>query len=315
MTVQTSRHHRVKSSTCLYQSTNTLSYSQSHAVMGNTPSFLQGDSIGSVSGTSVSMLQGLAYPVDEGNGALPDDGLRFFPFFKLPLELRREVYNYVLVEDKQPLRLVKRTKADGKSKNDSIAVLTTSRQVNLEAYPIFLSLNTFEICGTNSHWQWLKKLGPDGQKALRNVVFSTGSLSYNHSHFRTFNILAGCPKISLTINVHFDQLLNLYRMGIFRYLHGFSRATCARTTVEANGDLDAKCSKHGSGWRLLIPCEDSWSEYAGKRVQVLLEQSLSACPKNCKVHKARTEPHSASVVHFMYGDGCPVCYARLSGGR
>lgn len=236
---------------------------------------------------------------------------RSFPFFKLPLELRREVYSYVLIQDKQPLRLSKKTSAQRRVQNHSLAVLTTSRRVNLEAYPISLSVNTFEIWGTAYEWQWLRKLGGDGQKALRKVVCTNLSSRHTWTAFRSFNILAACPKLSLTITIHFHELLSLYRHGVFNHLHGFSRATCSLATVEQNRDLYPYCRWHGNRsryeWAARAPSKDSWDDYGAKAVQILLEMFSSECPKNCHLHKSRPESHSASTLHIVYGYGCPDC--------
>lgn len=252
------------------------------------------------------MSGGLNKSTTVGNRALPAAGLRSFPFLKLPLEIRRNVYKFVLVQDKQPLRLTKKSKASGRSKNN-IAVLTTSHEVNVEAYPVFLSVNTFEISGTHSDCQWLKKLGPDGQKALQRVVFTNGSLSYSSATHRTFNILARCPKLSLTIKIAQQHLMMLDYMDVFRYLHGFHRATCSRATAEERADLQAKYSYWGSDFSVAICSEDSWREHEAKSIQPLLEEFTSACPKKCKAHKARTPSHSMSVVHIICACICRDC--------
>ena len=238
-----------------------------------------------------------------------NDEPRSFPFFKLPLELRREVYSYVLIQDKQPLLLTRKTKAQRSIQDRSIAVLITSRRVNAEAYPLFLSVNTFEICGTKYHWQWLRRLDVEGQIAFRKVVCSDLLSKYSPTALRTFTILAACPKLSLTITIHFHQLLLLYRLGTFRYLHGFSRATCSLATAEKGRDLYPYCESHGSryNWAAYPPPEDSRGNYGRKVVQLLLEIFSSECPKTCRSHKSRTEPHSASTLHIVYGYGCPEC--------
>lgn len=244
----------------------------------------------------------------EGNRALPAGALRSFPFLKLPLEIRQYVYQYALVEDKQPLRLAGKSKACETSKNNSIALLTTSHGVNIEAYQVFLSVNTFEISGTRSDWQWLKRLGPDGQKALRRVVYTNGSLSYSSATSRTFNLLARCPKLSLTIKVHIHHLMVLRDMGYFRYLHGFNRATCSRATVEESADLQEKCFYWGSKRHVNICSENSWREHKSESIQPLLEGFTSACPKNCKAHKAETHSHFMSVVHILCACHCRDCH-------
>ena len=244
----------------------------------------------------------------EGNRAIPAGGLPSFPFLKLPLEIRRYVYKYVLVEDKQPLRLARKSKTCERSKNNSIAVLTTSREVNIEAYPVFLSVNTFEISGTHRDWQWLKKLGPDGWKALRKIIFINGSLSYSSTTHRTFNILARCPRLSLTIKIAQNHLMMLNYMDVFRYLHGFYQATCSRATVEESAELQAKYSYWGSDFSVAICSEDSWRELKAKRVQPLLEGIMSPCPKKCKAHKARALSNSMSVVHIICACHCPDCH-------
>ncbi len=245
--------------------------------------------------TRVPMPGGSATLADEGNR---EDELPPFPFLKVPPELRRDVYSYALMQDKQPLRLTKRRKADEDFKNDPIAILTTNRQVNPEAYPIFLSVNTFRICGTNDELRWLKRLGPNGQKALREVLFRQDDIvtAYKLTTFRTFNVLAGCVQISLTIIIHFFQIVDLYHTDIFGYLHGFSRAT-----LEDSGESHERCSNHKAGWSIIS--EDT-REYGGKCIQDLLEQFSSTCPKNCKVHKAKAESHSPRVTLVICRCGC-----------
>ncbi len=235
------------------------------------------------------MPGGSATPADEGNRALSEDELRPFPFLEVPPELRRDVYKYALIQDKQPLFLTKRRKADRDSKNDPIAILATNRQVNLEAYPIFLSVNTFRICGTNNELLWLKRLGRNGQEALREVVFCQDCIAtaYKLTTFRTFNVLAGCAQISLTILIHLFSIVDLYHTDIFGYLHGFSRAT-----LQESGESREICSNHRAGRSIIS--EDT-REYGGKCIQRLLEQFSSACPENCKVHKAKAEPHSTGI--------------------
>lgn len=254
------------------------------------------------------MLGSSARSANDGREVPSQDSPKSFHFFQLPLELRREIYGHVLVQEKQPLRLIETTKTQKTTDDHSTAILTTSRQVNAEASPIFLSGNTFKINGHAKHWQWLKNLGADGQKALRNVVFASTSeahsFPYSHAKFRTFNILAGCPKLSLTISMRCWQLAELYRMGTFRYLHRFSEATYV---LKEDRVSILSCRQH----RMLLT-RDLSERNAGrdrghKAIQMLLQDCLSACPERCPSHRSRKEPHSASTLHIMCWCEYPFC--------
>ena len=122
---------------------------------------------------------------------------------------------------------------------DTTALLATSREIYLEAHPIFLSKNTILVHGTFSDYQWLKGLGPERQHQLRDVIFKNGSRAYNANNHRCINILSKCPKPSLTIKATVSQLKRLEEMDVFKYLHGvllYERAEQKNDDINAQYD-------------------------------------------------------------------------------
>lgn len=247
---------------------------------------------------SVSTLEGPSDHVNGTSSKLADDEPPPFPFFMLPLELRQYVYSHILVQDNQPLQLTRRPKSDKQPKNDATAILATSRRVYVEARPIFLSGNAFSISGTLADYKWLTGLGPEGREQLRKVTLSNVSQSYSESNYRTFNKLSGCPKLSLTIKMYGRHLVNLDHLGVFKYMHGFSRATISEDL--SGVDRDCYVYQHGMiGYECKV--EDEY-------LRLLLGRLESACPTNCRVHKARGSRVSAATVHIDCRYGCPLCY-------
>ena len=239
---------------------------------------------------------------DHANGIIGEpatDGSPTFPLFELPLELRQYVYTNILVQDKQPLHLTRRPKSDNQPKNDATAILATSRRVYLEARQSFLSGNAFVVRGTSGDLKWLKRLGREGQKQLRKVTFLNGSHSYSQSNHRTINILSGCPNLSLTIKVHYLQLVKLDQMGVLRNLHGLPRATMERRSAKVDGGCQVHQNRYAS---------DETIKRRDELANTLLKRFTSACPRSCKVHKARTTSGSAATIDIKCDYGCPACY-------
>lgn len=264
--------------------------------MGIEPISLRGD--------CSSHVPTLAGPIDHTHSTiskLAHDELPNFPLLELPLELREHVYSSILVQDKQPLRLTRRPRFDNHPKNDATALLATNHQVYLEARRIFLSGNQFLIRSTIVDHKWLKGLGSEGQGMLRKVTFLNGSQTFCSSNYHTFNILSKCPNLSLIIKVHYRQLFNLIQMGIFKFLHGFSRATI----VQDLSSIDINCGVHGH-WSHKMSSSERTAE--DKQVRLLLEHVESACPRNCRMHKSRVTPVSSSTVRIEFEYGCPDCY-------
>ena len=267
--------------------------------MGYKPNFLHSNSSSHTPKACVSTLEGSSYHDNGTISKLADDKLPSFPLFKLPLELREYVYSHILVQDKQPLHLTRRPKFDSQPKNAATAILATNRKIYLEARRLFLSGNEFLIRGTLIDRKWLKQLGPEGRKQLRKLTFLNDTRSYSLNNYRTFNILSACPNLSLTIKVYGRQLVNLDRMGMFKYMHGFSCATMG----EDRSGMERICYKHGF---------DRWTKSERKTqdecAQSLLRQLGSACLRKCRVHEGRDASISASTVHLDCEYGCPDCY-------
>ena len=229
-----------------------------------------------------------------------------FPLFKLPLELRQYVYDCALIQDKQLLHLAppqrqRRQKSDLELKKTHItALLTTNHQIYHEALPSFLSKNAFVIIGISADHKWLSALGSHGQAQLRTVTFQHGSRSYSASNLRILNILSSCPALTLTIHAHCRQLGNLMNMGLLKNLHGFAWVTL-------NEDKTTPCPKphHRWGGSILANREEEMES-----VQKLMEQSVSACPQNCRAHreKERERVRCRAGLHIECDYGCSVCY-------
>ena len=191
-------------------------------------------------------------PISE---SMPDTSRCFF-FLRLPLELRRQVYQFVLVVDGQPLCHMGRQNRSGLQ--DATALLATSREIYLEARPIFLSKNTFLFRGTSTDYQWLKGRDPEDQQRLRRVSIMNASRAYNANNQRCVNILSKCPRLSLTVKATVPQLSRLEEMDVLKYLHGFSSVH-----VQKDGDISARYDQY---------------------VRMLARTFKLQCPENCRVH-------------------------------
>ncbi len=265
-------------------------------MMGNKNNPLHDDRSSNLPEVSGAKLEAPADHAESTISKLAVNASPSSPFLKLALELRDHIYGYVLVKDEQPVYLTRRRKSDTRPMNNAVAILATSRQVHLEARRIFLSGNAFVIYGSVDDHKWLKGLGPDGQTLLRKVIYENGIQSYTVSHYRTFNVLSACPKLSLTIEVHYGQLLNLKKMGVFKYLHG-----CLGATVNkySSGE-DRECTQHG--FSMSDPKIDN------ALVDTLLNHFKSTCPKTCRMHGARDAAHYTASIHIHVDYGCPRCY-------
>ena len=225
-----------------------------------------------------------------------------FPLFKLPAELRLHIYSYVLVQAKQPLRVIRRADCEHTPRNHATAILATNHQVYSEARPVFLSGNTFMIRGNLVDHKWLNGLGREGWKYLRNVTLLDGSQLYSFLSKRCLDLLSKCPGLSLTIKIHCTQLYNLDMIGVFENLHGFKQATAA----EILPGLYRACRKRNHA---ALGMSSSWAIDEGEEyVENLLGKLESPCPSTCSMHKARdTLPYTASV-HIDCDYGCEYCY-------
>ena len=253
------------------------------------------------------MLDGSAQLVQLVRGALSnlvDNEPPPFPFLELPRELRDYVYTLVLFQAKQPLHLSRRPKSDNEPKKDATAILATSRRVYLEARRIFLSRNAFVIRANSADYKWLTSLGREGQRRLQKVFLVIDFQFHPHpSNHRIINILSRCPRLSLTIKVHCRQLVALYKIGAFKYLHGVSRVTVQKSMSGTNRGCEL--NHYGSHPRLL----PSNYELEPAHVDTLLEKLGSACPKGCIMHQGRNAADYVATVHVDCDYGCFFCYS------
>ena len=183
-------------------------------------------------------------------------------FFRLPIELRREVYQYVLIQEQRPLRQMAQLSRNGRPQHDASALLATDRAIYQEGRPIFLLENVFEIRGTAGDYKWLRTLGPEGQERLRHVTFLNGSAAYSEANHRCMSILSRCPNLCLTIKASHNRLYRLERMEVFKYLHGLSVVT-GEERFYGTVPEHAQC------------------------VRFLVRSFRLGCPENCKYHRSR----------------------------
>ncbi|KAL2043904.1 hypothetical protein N7G274_003424 [Stereocaulon virgatum] len=92
--------------------------------------------------------------------------------FRIPRELRDEIYTYALVDPSGPIR-------DYKSVNDqrpntdfisSHALLSTCRQIRTEAYNIYFGKNTFFFARYSHLDSFLKDLGQEGRLVITSLT-------------------------------------------------------------------------------------------------------------------------------------------------
>ena len=92
------------------------------------------------------------------------------------------------------------------------------------------------------------------------------------------------------------------KMGILKNLHGFARATL-------NEDETTPCTRPHRSWGGSV-----WAvremEMKMKSVHRLMEQSVSACPENCRAHRERERERvrQRAGFHIECDYRCPVCY-------
>lgn len=94
-----------------------------------------------------------------------------------------------------------------------------------EARPFLLSGNAFLTRGTVDDHKWLDGLSPEGRQQLRKATIVGCSQSDLLRNYGCINILSACPKLSLTIQIHCRQSVDLDQVGAFKHPHGFYRVT------------------------------------------------------------------------------------------
>jgi hypothetical protein len=94
--------------------------------------------------------------------------------FRIPRELRDEIYTYALVDPSGPIRDYK--SADDQHRNtDSIssrALLSTCRQIRTEANVIYFGKNTFFFSRFSHFDSILKDLGPEGRPVITSLALN-----------------------------------------------------------------------------------------------------------------------------------------------
>ena len=202
----------------------------------------------------------------------------------LPPELRLHIYKYLLRSEGT---VRPRTSSPAEYKFRA-AILVTCRQINDEAYPVLLSVNTWVIDPIDD-LPWLDQIGVLGQSALREVIIVRRQKIYWARLRQFFDFLSGCRQLKLIIRSHCWELRESYRNGTFKYMHGFAKATVALSICPEHAHLE-------------------WLEDMAKRTsEDLRKRLMSACPEDCKMHVGRPSSHTKSTVDMGLTNDCLGC--------
>ena len=113
------------------------------------------------------------------SAALPTVSEPALGHLPLPLEIRNAIYTYVLTEyddlsNPDPLAndATGQVAKDCKPNTSSLSLLLVSRQIFLEAYPIFYRVNTFTFGNIGSLQRFLKNIGFARRQYLTRIRFS-----------------------------------------------------------------------------------------------------------------------------------------------
>lgn len=224
----------------------------------------------------------------------------------LPPELRRNIYNDILVRADQPVEPGRSLSLSAEHESRT-AILQTCRQIYDEAYPVLLSANTWKIRPGREDHTWLIGLGLQGQNTLRKIILqsphSYHGIGPESFYFEMSNTLPSYERLELTIKSSTGQLSSHYSAGTLKYMHGFAKATMDELSNE-----QFSCSDHGnlSGvWHmdLMAQRDRTW--------KALLDQLMSACPEDCEMHVGRPTSHTKSTVHLSLLSTCFYCQQRF----
>ena len=201
--------------------------------------------------------------------------MSFFPFLKMPKELRLPIHRHLLVKETQPVRPRDLTEHD-RASGPWTAILYTNREIYLEAYPTFLLENVFELGMCDGDYKWLKNLGDQGRDELRSLTVLTNDTPYDPRYMHTatiFDLLSACAKLALTIKTNYKELETLHDQGYLDSLHGYGGPDAVENTFvpdknPVHGSLASDLDFLGMD-RIMLP---------------LLDQLRSSCPQECKAH-------------------------------
>ncbi len=213
-----------------------------------------------------------------------------FPFLKLPPELRRSIYQLILIREQQPLRPKTWGRGrDSRPTGQLTAILLTNRAIYREAHPILHYENKFEIEASYQSYQWLKNLGTRSRNELRTLKFLSfdGKGLYPcETSLGIFRLLSQCANLALTINVHISDIQKYPENGFLRHLHGFGQSSKGQTT-----NTTAEDCLHSD-----FP-EPDLHEGGDVILESLLKQIASPCPPKCRLHgKAKMRPKASVSV-------------------
>jgi hypothetical protein len=193
------------------------------------------------------------------------------PLLQLPGELRNTIYEYALTE-KDPISYKNLL---------GVAILRTNRQIHQEAKNIYHMANTFIIGDDLSEDErWLQRIRREPTQRI-TYIHAGHNMGIISGLGPTFDLLAQCSDLKLTMEVPVNVLWRLFLSGYLRNLHGFSSITSMRT-----------CK--GKGTRTQV----HWWKLWQRDLQQVQDHLVSSCPETCTLHAERERLDSNCVVHL-----------------
>lgn len=233
-----------------------------------------------------------------------------FPFLKLPPELRRSIYQLILIREQQPLR--PKTWGRGKHSRPTgqlTAILLTNRAIYREAHPILHSENKFEIEASYQSYQWLNNLGTRSRSELRNLKLLASDGNPWGTSLHIYGLLSQCANLALTINLHVSDLQDYPENGFLKHMHGFGQSSKGQTTNTTGEDClhsdIPKSDLHERGDAILESLLKQHSDFPKSDLhergdaifESLLKQLASPCPPRCRLHgKTKMRPRASVSV-------------------
>lgn len=200
----------------------------------------------------------------------------------------------LLTRETQPFYLTTWTRSFRPTGQDT-AILATSRKVYLEALPVLLSDNEFEIALESRNYQWLRKLGSRGRNELRKLTLLIHPPSFLEYTPRMISLLSQCANLALTIKGKIYGIHALREHQFLKHLHGFGRASVAETAVATSEDC-------------LVGSPHHIGPKQGNGITAsLLRQLGSACPPGCRVHVGKATMRPRASVRVECDMSCSFC--------
>jgi len=150
--------------------------------------------------------------------------VKAFPFFRLPAELRDNIYRRILVRRNQPVIIVGIRGSNSIKYRALISaklrLLRCNKQMYAEAYHIFYRYNDFRLMRPREMYAFLKGIGPLRRSELPNLTIRLEPCVYSGESVK---LIAQCGRIQhLEIETWHRALEALEAVGALDGIHGFA---------------------------------------------------------------------------------------------